>query len=192
MECTTGFAEAERTTVATLYWEAFGPKLGRVLGPRTKALRLLGRVLRPDHAICARDGTGRLIGVAGFKTAQGALAGGGLGDLVAIYGAGALWRGAVLALIKRDIDNDRFLMDGLFVTEAARGQGVGTALLDAIAAEARARGYPAVRLDVIDTNPRARALYERHGFVAAGESRMGWLRHLFGFDRMTTMVLRLD
>jgi len=43
--------------------------------------------------------------------------------------------------------------------------GVGSALLDAVAREAQARGLKEVRLDVIDSNPRAKALYTRKGFA---------------------------
>jgi hypothetical protein len=37
--------------------------------------------LNPSHAICARDMDGRLLGVAGFKTVEGALVGGSIGDM---------------------------------------------------------------------------------------------------------------
>lgn len=173
---------------AAIYWQGFSGKLGRVMGPEPRALRYVRRVLRPDHAIGAvRDG--RLLGVVGFKTAAGCFVGGGLGDLVAVYGlAGGMVRGAALALAERDTDNDRFLMDGLAVVPEARGQGVGRALLSAIEAEAQRRGYPAVRLDVADTNPRARALYERCGYVAEGDQSGRMNTALFGFGHVTVMV----
>ncbi len=175
-----------RADAARLYWMAFGEKLGRVLGPDARAQRMLLRIIRADHAIVAlRDG--RLLGLVGFKTPKGAFAGGGFADLWAIYGIGAIWRGAALWLLSREVDNDRFLLDGLCVDPVARGQGVGTALLDAISVEAQARGYGAVRLDVVDTNPRARALYEREGFRELHTTDMGPLRHLFGFSRSTAM-----
>jgi ribosomal protein S18 acetylase RimI-like enzyme len=182
-----GLPEELRTEAAALYWQAFGQKLGRVMGPDARALRYLTRVIRTDHAIVALEG-GQLLGLVGFKTPQAAFAGGGFGDMWAVYGVGTLWRAALLHLLERDVDNARFLMDGLCVAEDARGRGVGTALLAAITDEARARGYGAVRLDVIDTNPRARALYERQGFVAVKTAGVGVLRHVFGFDSATTMV----
>jgi len=66
-----------------------------------------------------------------------------------------------------------------------------TALLEAICQEARSRGYAEVRLDVIDTNQRAKALYEREGFVPRGTQRLGPLRHVFKFSSAVTMVKRL-
>jgi ribosomal protein S18 acetylase RimI-like enzyme len=181
-----------RADAVRLYWQAFGGKLGRVLGPERLAFALLDRVMRADHAIVALSDTGALLGVVGFKSPQGAFVGGGFADLWAIYGSfGTLWRAGFLWLLERDLDNDRFLMDGICVDDGARGQGVGTALLDAICAEGRKRGYPSVRLDVIDANPRARALYERQGFVPSRTSGIGPLQLIFGFSKTTTMVRSL-
>ena len=172
-----------------LYWQAFREKLQTVLGPEEKAHVFLRRMLNPDFALAAISDDDRLLGVAGFKTHQGALIGGGIGDLRDPYGwLGALWRGLLLALLERDTVSDTLLMDGIFVAETARGQGVGTALLDGIKAEATRRKLSNVRLDVIDSNPKARALYEREGFVAAGDADIGPLRYVFGFRRATSMI----
>jgi ribosomal protein S18 acetylase RimI-like enzyme len=187
-----GFADADRPLIAALYWEAFGAKLGRAMGPRDKALRFFQTALNPSHAICARGTDGRLLGVAGFKTMDGALVGGTFGDMARVYGwIGAAWRVALLAALERDTENVRFLMDGIFVAPEARGQGVGTGLLEAVAAEARRRGYAEVRLDVVEGNDRARALYEREGFRAVATQSTGLLHHVFGFRSATTMVRRL-
>ena len=78
-------------------------------------------------------------------------------------------------------------MDGIFVDEQARSRGVGSALLGAVKARAAADGLSSIRLDVIDSNPRARALYERHGFVAGDVTHIGPLHHLFGFRSSTEM-----
>lgn len=178
-----------RADAARLYWEAFGGKLGRVLGPDDRAMAFFHRVIRADHCLTALDDAGTLIGLAGFKTPNGSFAGGGWGDMTAVYGAwGGRWRGGVLWALNRDLDNDRFLVDGICVARGQRGRGVGTMLLAALCAEAIKRGYPSIRLDVIDANWRARALYERQGFVATHTESIGPLRHLFGFASSTTMV----
>ena len=184
-----GFSDAERGTVARLYWQAFSAKLGRLLGPDARAIAFFARIMDPDFAITARDGSGTVIGLAGFKTARGALTGGGLRDIAHHYGwPGALWRGPLLALLERDLAPDTLLMDGICVDVHARGLGVGTALLVAIKQEARDRTLKQLRLDVIDTNPRARALYAREGFVAGPPQHIGPLRLLFGFSNSTPMI----
>ena len=184
-----GLPEHLRPDAAALYWQAFGGKLGRVMGPNQRALRFLQRVIRADHCVVALDAEGQLLGLAGFKTPAGSFAGGTTGDLRAIYGwSGLLWRLPLLALLSREVDNDRFLLDGICVAPAARGLGIGSALMAAIEAEAQSRGYAYVRLDVVDSNWRAKALYERLGYLAIKTDHLGLLRHAFGFDAVVTMV----
>lgn len=184
-----GLPEHLRHDAARLYWQAFGTKLGRVMGPEKLALAYLAATIRPDHAIVALSPDGMLLGLAGFKTHAGAFADGGFRDLRRCYGlAGAAWRAAALWCLSREVDNARFLIDGICVDPGARGRGFGTALIGAVAMLAAARGYAEMRLDVIDTNIRARALYERLGFRATAVHRLGPLRHLFGFDASVTMV----
>jgi ribosomal protein S18 acetylase RimI-like enzyme len=189
MKITVGIPEKDREEAATLYWDAFGEKLGFTMGPKYQALMFVRSVLRPDHGICAHDEDGRLLGIAGFKTSKGALVGGDFNDLRRVYGwVSAAIRCSLLSLLERDTENERFLMDGLFVAPEARGMGVGTALLDAIVDEAKRRGYDQVRLDVVDTNPRAKALYRHVGFKEMKTVRIGLLKHIFGFSASTTMV----
>ena len=189
MKITTPIPPSHLAAAADLYWQAFGTKLGPVLGPRNKGLRFIESIQRPDHALCAIGDDGRLLGVAGFKTMEGALVGGTFRDLGRVYGIiGATWRALLLAALEQDTENERFLMDGLFVAPQARGKGIGTALLDAICDEAHKRGYSHVRLDVIDTNPRAKALYQQVGFKPLKTTSIGPLRHIFGFHSTTTMV----
>lgn len=188
-----GFPMDQRDEAARIYWGAFGDKLGRVMGPDRRALEFLTRGLRPDHCFSALDGNGRLIGLAGFKSVQGSFSGGTRRDLRRVYGTfGSAWRAGLLRLLSHEVDNERFLIDGIAVAPGARGRGIGTALITALCREAKRRGYPAARLEVIEGNPRARALYEREGFVATHTDQLGLLRFAFGFAAATTMVRLLD
>ncbi|WP_245298758.1 GNAT family N-acetyltransferase [Pseudotabrizicola sediminis] len=192
MHVSLGLPEHLKPQAATLYWQAFGGKLGRVMGPEARAHAFLVRVMRADHCICAVSDDGHLLGIAGFKSPKGSFAGGEVPDLQVIYGRiGALWRGSLLRLLQTDADNDRFLIDGICVAPDQRGRGIGSALVVALMAEAVRRGYPAIRLEVIDTNIRARALYERLGFAAFRSETLGPLRHVFGFSRAVSMVRSL-
>lgn len=133
-----GFTEAERADAARLFWEAFRGKLRPMLAPEDKALAFLGGALCPHYALAARGEGGALLGLAGFKTAQGGLLGGTMADVAQVYGwPGALWRGSLLSLLEREVTPSTLLMDGIFVTRAARGMGVGSALLGAVKSEAR-------------------------------------------------------
>ena len=187
-----GFADGERADVARLFWEAFRGKLGRVLGPDDRARGFFADIVSPKFALVARSADGKILGIAGYKTAEGAFAGGTLADMTRHYGRiGGLWRGMLLEMLERDLAPEVLLMDGIFVDEAARGQGVGSALLKAIRDHAAAEGLARVRLDVIDKNPRAKSLYARVGFQDSGTQSTGPLRWLFGFASSTTMELQV-
>lgn len=188
-EISSGFDAHERPIIAALYWQAFGFKLGRVLGPDARAQEFLRAAIDPAFALVARRSGGQILGIAGFKTAEGALVGGDFKDLQAVYGTwGAFWRGLTLSVVEREVAPDVLLMDGICVHENARGLGVGTALLEAVKSKALAMGKPAVRLDVIDSNPRAKALYLREGFIPQGVERTGPFRHVFQFKSATQML----
>ena len=59
---------------------------------------------------------------------------------------------------------------GIAVHPAARGTGLGAAFMQYLHAAAAARGAKSIRLKVYDRNTRAKALYERLGYVSAGDS----------------------
>ncbi len=52
----------------------------------------------------------------------------------------------------------------LVVASDCRGQGVGNQLLSAVEAKARELGCCRISLEVMESNPRAKALYHRFGF----------------------------
>lgn len=56
-------------------------------------------------------------------------------------------------------------LEDLYVSDDARGAGLGGALVDAAADRARGRGCARVELDVSEANPAALALYEAAGFA---------------------------
>jgi ribosomal-protein-alanine N-acetyltransferase len=62
-------------------------------------------------------------------------------------------------------------VEGLFVEENCRRQGVGSALIGACMAWAAKAGASRVRLEVRASNTAAHALYRRYGFSTAGVRR---------------------
>lgn len=69
----------------------------------------------------------------------------------------------------RPVGTGRLLPDAhigrMAVSQAYRGQGVGSLLLDQLIHEARRRGYAQV---VLSAQTHALPFYERHGFIAEG------------------------
>ena len=75
-------------------------------------------------------------------------------DYMKIPGAGMLWQ--------------------LAVHGALQSCGIGTILVQAAEQRIRARGLHRAELGVEESNPRARALYERLGYVAYGQEPDSW------------------
>ncbi|MEV7592073.1 GNAT family N-acetyltransferase [Streptomyces sp. NPDC089922] len=187
-----GVPDGAEDRVAELYWEAFGRKLGSALGPPERGRAFLARHLHHDRGIVALSPGGpdgdRVAGVAGYRLGDRGLTGGGSRDVLRAYGPlRGLPRIALLALLDRTPEPGELVMDGIAVDPAERGSGIGGRLLTEIAAVAAEAGCTRIRLDVIDVNPRARALYERHGFTAVRTERTPYLEHLMGFGAVTTM-----
>ncbi|MFF5426312.1 MULTISPECIES: GNAT family N-acetyltransferase [unclassified Streptomyces] len=173
--------------MAALYWEAFGRKLGAALDPPDKARAFLAAHLRHDRGVIALV-DGEVAGVAGYRLGGHGLTGGRAGDVLSSYGIlRGLPRLALLALLERRPAAGELVMDGIAVAPEHRGRGIGGRLLREMAGVAADHSCRRVRLDVIDTNPRARALYERHGFAAVRTEKTPYLRELMGFGAVTTM-----
>ncbi|MFF4443313.1 GNAT family N-acetyltransferase [Streptomyces sp. NPDC001502] len=199
VEVRRGLPEGAAARVAELYWEAFGGKLGRALGPAEAGRRFIAGHLHPDRAVTALSGGedgesgesgegARVVGVAGYQLAGRGLVGGDAAAVRAEYGqVRGLYRVLLLALLERTPARGELVMDGIAVDPAERSRGIGGLLLreiEAIAVEQRCRR---IRLDVVAENPRARELYEKHGFRAVRVQRTPWLRDVLGFGGVTTM-----
>lgn len=182
-----GLPDGTRAAAAALYWEAFGPKLVRVLGPDSLGLRFVERVIDADHVLSASC-NGQLIGVIGFRSPRGGFVDGTPQDLRAVYGrVGAFWRGLCFAWLARDVEPFALVIDGICVHPDWRGRGIGTALIEALCDQTRKQGYPSIRLDVVDKNIRARALYERRGFCVSRERKSIFTALAFAFRRSLVM-----
>jgi len=187
-----GFGDDLRSEAARLYDEAFGTKLGVGIPSVEDRLRVIAEGLQPEYGIVAfvED---ELAGLAGFHDRSGSLTGGiDFGVLRRNLGLlGALRAVAVLGWLERKPAVGELLMDGIVVAPEARGQGIGSGLFAELEKLATERGFTSIRLDVVDTNPAARRLYERLGFAATKTERLPILGKRMGFSSSTVMVKRL-
>ena len=193
VQVSAGTPESVRHRAAQLYDVAFGSKSSLAVPDKKRRIDLLAKGLVLEHSISA-IANGDLVGLAGFSTSDGSLTGGIeyrslLSDLGFVGGNRAA---AVFSLYDRQSREGELLMDGIVVDASCRGQGIGTRLFSCLIELARERGYSTIRLDVIDTNPGARRLYERLGFVAESTERFEFLRWLLGFGASTTMIYSLQ
>jgi GNAT superfamily N-acetyltransferase len=64
----------------------------------------------------------------------------------------------------RQLDNSSGEIKRMYVVPASRGSGVAAAVLAALEAHARARGWTHLRLETGDAQPDAVAFYTKHGY----------------------------
>ncbi len=187
---THGLDEAHRAAAADLYWQAFGGKLGPVMGPPARARRYIESVLQLGQCFSAVH-AGELVGIVGYAGQNSSFAGGTSQDFRRVYGwASSLWRLPLLTLVGNGAPVSIGIMavDGFCVAPSYRGQGIGAQLLDAACAYASDAGYHALQLEVVNGNWRAKAFYLRHGFQVSGQRSIGALRYAFGFAGTVTML----
>lgn len=179
-----------------IYDQAFGPKT-RFLIPNAPVRRdFLQKVMNPALCITAIEG-GTLLGLAGYQTAGSSFSGGMLGRGMSLATAcrllpprAALRAWFVSQIFERRPKGGELVLDGIAVSSASRGRGIGGAMLGELISFAASSGYSVVTLNVIDTNPRARALYERLGFKPVKVNKFEFLRGILGFGSATTMSIR--
>ena len=182
-----GFDDNFRHEAAQIYWEAFGRKLQPILGTGDAVIDIFAGDFDPGYSFSAFSGD-RLLGIVGLHDQQGIFSHVQLSTLQAHYD----WlRGSFLyllfAIVSSDPGSDELMVESLAVSSEARGMGIGTALLEAAFEHARSSGFRFVGLEVIDTNPRARQLYERMGFVPINTRSIGPFSRIFGFSSSTRM-----
>lgn len=187
-----GLDDAHRDTAAAIFYAAFEQKLAPIFRDETRARQVFARSFNGDYALVATV-DGQLAGIAGFKDAHGDMLNLQSQIMTDTFGFFGGWRRLLLmAIFERKLEPGILLMDTISVAPEMRGRGVGTKLLDAVINLARERGYTQVRLDVVDTNPRARKLYERKGFVAMTTESYPFTNWFFGFSGATTMYRTIE
>lgn len=183
-----GIPESMRASAASLYDDAFGEKFAVAISSGEQRLALLVESLNLAFAFCAIE-ENRLVGIAGYKTRGGSFTD-GMTYKALLKHAGLVrgnWAALVFSLYERSHNSGQLLMDGIVVDASARGRGIGTQLLNELTTFGKSKGFNTVRLDVIDTNPDARRMYQRNGFTATRTENFGYLRWLLGFGASTTL-----
>ena len=180
--------------VARIYFNAFEAKIGGILKRDGTAERFLVAIMRPEYAVFALSADRReVLGVAGFKTVDGAFTEGGIWQMIRHYGIfGSVWRILLMSVLERPVSKGEMQMDGIAVDASARGRGVGTALIEKLVERARALNLTKISLDVIDTNPRAQRLYTRLGFEPVGTESTGPFKFVFGFEKSLKMTKSVE
>ncbi len=180
--------EEFRREVAEIVYEAFQRKLALIIGSPEQGVAILEKGIDPALAIVAVS-QGRPVGVAGLQYDGRNFITPRRSEFVRQFGgvSGTARFVLFMLFVQAYYQKDMYI-DILAVSPAMRGKGVGTRLLEAVFQTAREKGFKSVSLEVVDTNPGARRLYERMGFVARRTYPYPYLRGIAGFSASIKMV----
>ena len=96
------------------------------------------------------------------------------GEVEVVDGPGGL--DAILVLVPKE---GHLLLDNVAVANAARGKGLGGALIDHAEARARALGLSEVRLYTHELMTENQAIYRKRGYVETHRAEENGLRRVF-------------
>ena len=180
---------ALKDSAVRLYLDAFRDKLGPILGRDGKALDVLQQNLDPAHCIAAVIDQ-RLVGILAVKSSKGSFLNPSLKTMVPAYGIpGGILRMLGLALLDHSTAPGEFYVDGIAVVKELRGKGIGTCLLGLLERTALKKKMHSISLEVIDTNPKAEALYKRLGFKRTKKRNVWPLNCFIQFSFKSTWLM---
>ncbi|GAB6930605.1 hypothetical protein JCM10914A_45880 [Paenibacillus sp. JCM 10914] len=190
--------EEQKDEVATLYYQAFPLKLQSLwmfAGSESEAVTVLRRSLRYENGLYAVMG-GKVLGFIGLEKGDGFFASLHYKTLKSSFGViGGMWRYTaygIYRLFHGNIPKDAVHIDPVVVSSNARGLGIGTRLFEAAFIWARQANRSKMVLEVVDTNPQAKKLYERLGFEVFKEEHTGLFTEKSGFKKVIHMEKSLN
>ena len=184
-----GLLPGSSAKIARMYFDIFSRKLGAVLGRRAAVAMIADHIIA-DRIIVALDRE-EIVGIAGLKyDGKGFFAPDRRGFLKHYGPLAGRVRAGLWSSVQTNPRPHQLLLDGLGVQADFRNRGIGTALLEAVDRRARELDKTEVVLEVVDTNPRARSLYERFGYRTVLTTRR-WMFRLAGFSAANLMLRRL-
>ncbi len=184
--------ENHRADAARILYTAFRRKLFPLLHNPMQVQKLISMSLDPAYLVTAVSGD-TLLGVAGLDIRGKTFCRPTVQDCIQHLG---FWNGLVGWIVlnlftKGTCPKTDLRISVLAVDEQFRGQGIGTRLIQHVLEFAKVNDFLAVRLEVVDTNPSAKRLYERLGFKAVRSIHLGIFKSWLGFSAEIEMIHKL-
>ncbi|RKX78531.1 MAG: hypothetical protein DRP87_06100 [Spirochaetes bacterium] len=176
--------EGENQRIAELFWEAFGSKYKSLYINKDQGIAIVRDSLRFDQGLYACL-SNRVVGFLGFHYGSHRFTDFRFDVFRRQFSLpGALLRFSILTtfLPGRIKEPGEIRIDSVAVDSELRGKGIGTTLIEEAISLAKKMGFRSIRLEVIDSNERAKKLYERLGFKTAKYVNFGILARGAGFS----------
>ncbi len=114
-----------------------------------------------------------------------------LKNFTKIFGKwGGLWRYAfhkIVNYFETPLNDNEAKVEMIAVNKSVRGQGIGEQLLLTAFEQVKKENISKIFLEVVDTNPKAKKLYERLGFSTLKVDTLGKITQKAGFSKVYLM-----
>jgi ribosomal protein S18 acetylase RimI-like enzyme len=187
LEISLGLPDRFRNEAATIFYAAFGEKNQPLFGSRASAIAIFDKAIDPELAMVA-IAQDRLVGLAGLRYDDRSFLQFNLSVFTQELGLVKGTLGFFLfVLFNHRVQKGELFLEVLIVNPEARGQGIGTLMLQELFEFARQNQFDQIKLDVAAINPNARRLYERMGFVCLKTRNYPFLRRIIGATAIDSM-----
>ena len=188
-----GVPKNQRRRVAQIFYETFQDKLKRIFGNKQKFESLIASSLRDDRILVAIIDE-VVVGFAGLHYHKKTYSDPSFSQIVKIFGLTTIR--ALLFLIVSSFNKPKphqLHLDTLAVSTEEQGKGIGTRLLQSTIDLARTQNISQIKLEVIQTNQKAKKLYEKIGFKTAKVTNIPYpFSYLIGFRSFDEMHYNLQ
>ncbi len=192
MEIKQKLTSEHKTAVSALFISALGEKFLPILGQKSKAVALLNASYNRKNCFLALE-QNKLLGFLAFQTKRKSFLAISLKNMCKIFGfLPGIAKALALSLLNYRCKSGEFYIDAIAVAEAARGKGAGTKLINASLGYAKTQGFKFASLQVINTNPKAKALYEKLGFRVVKKSTTFPFNAIFKWNFQSAYLMRKE
>jgi len=183
-----------RKSIVKLLLSGVGGKIYPILGKGRKTKKLLEKSLNPENCFIYEE-NGRILGFLAYQNWRHSFLTPSLRKFIATYGFfEGILKTVILLFTGFSFRVNEMHIRSIVVSKSARGRGIGTKLFNAMMSYAKKKKVKTVTLDVVNTNSRAKMLYERLGFSAVKETELWPINKILdcNFDKVIFMRKNLE
>ncbi len=171
----------------TLYYQSLRHTLAPLFGNEEQALSLFRSSIQAENGLIALRNR-EVVGVLGMQHRASGFIQPSISGYIKSFGLKLGLKRCLLGwLINHNTQSNELYLDGVAVDPRYRGQGIGKALIAKFEQYAQSKGYTRVSLDVVNTNPGAKKLYQTLGYRTYKTTSMAPLQ-CFSFSHCDLMT----
>lgn len=158
---------------------------------KKKIFDYLFKNLNYQNIICAVE-EGKIVGILGFKNINKPSIDYNKSNFIKAFGYFSGYykylKSLIISFFECSPKKDEVLIEMICVSSEFRSKGIGSFLINELFDIGKKENKSKILLEVVNTNPRAKSLYEKLGFQVKKKTNFGFLTKSSGFTSVEFMV----